>query len=493
MDVIPAPAAGDNQLALTADVACADEVRAAIAATVARFGSLDIVVNNAGICPLTPFDEITEDEWDRVLAVNLKGAFLVSQAAMPHVRAGGKPRPHRQCRVVGGQMGGVLVGAHYAASKAGLIGLTKSLARLLAPDRRDRELRLARDDRDRPDRRVDRRAAGARPGADPSWPVRRAARDRGGSLVPGERRGRVHHRRDAGRERRAVLEVMMALTREQLADLYYRMWLIRYFDEAARSLFMQNMLRGTTHTYTGEEAVAVGACAALRRDDTITSTHRGHGHCLAKGGDPRRMMAELLGRATGYCKGKGGSMHIADFDLGILGANGIVGGGIALATGAAYSADVLGDGPGDGLLLRRRREQPGHPDGSREHGRRSGSCPSSTCARRTSTRSSAQAGRSSRVERLELKAQACGMPGVTVDGNDVLAVYEAASAAVARGTSGRRTDLPGRADLPHRRSHRRRPAQLSHQRRDRAVEVAGARPDQPLWPPPGRGVQFRRG
>ena len=92
----------------------------------------------------------------------------------------------------------------------------------------------------------------------------------------------------------------MTLTHEQSADLYYRMWLIRYFDEAARTLFMQNMLRGTTHTYIGEEAVAVGACAALRRSDTITSTHRGHGHCLAKGGDPRRMMAELLGRSTGY-------------------------------------------------------------------------------------------------------------------------------------------------------------------------------------------------
>ena len=130
------------------------------------------------------------------------------------------------------------------------------------------------------------------------------------------------------------------LRTSQLANMYHRMWLIRYFDEGARALFMGNMLRGTTHTYTGQEAVAVGACAALNRDDYITSTHRGHGHCLAKGGDPRRMMAELLGHATGTCKGKGGSMHIADFELGILGANGIVGGGIALATGAAYSADL---------------------------------------------------------------------------------------------------------------------------------------------------------
>ena len=176
----------------------------------------------------------------------------------------------------------------------------------------------------------------------------------------------------------------------------YRMWLIRYFDEGARALFMANLLRGTTHTYTGQEAVAVGACAALSRDDYITSTHRGHGHCLAKGGDLRRMMAELLGRATGYCKGKGGSMHIADLELGILGANGIVGGGIGLATGAAYSADRARHGPGGRLLLRRRRQQPGHPDGGRQHGRPSGSCRSSTSARTTSTPSSVPAGPSSR-------------------------------------------------------------------------------------------------
>src|SRR5690606_26969369 len=108
----------------------------------------------------------------------------------------------------------------------------------------------------------------------------------------------------------------MDLPCERLADLYYRTWLLRRFDENARLLYQQDRIRGTTHTYIGEEAIAVGACAALERDDYITSTHRGHGHCLAKGGDPRAMMAELLGRATGYCKGKGGSMHIADLDLG---------------------------------------------------------------------------------------------------------------------------------------------------------------------------------
>lgn len=123
-----------RSIALQADVSRSDEVRAAVDATVAAFGGLQILVNNAGICPLSAFEMISEAEWNRVLAVNLKGAFLCCQAALPHLRQAG-----RQGRVIniasaGGQMGGLLVGAHYAASKAGLIGLTKTLARVLAPD-----------------------------------------------------------------------------------------------------------------------------------------------------------------------------------------------------------------------------------------------------------------------------------------------------------------------------------------------------------------------
>jgi len=131
---------------------------------------------------------------------------------------------------------------------------------------------------------------------------------------------------------------------KQYIEMYRKMWLIRAFDEQARDLFMKDMMRGTTHVYIGQEAVAVGVCSALNQGDYITSTHRGHGHCLAKGGDANKMMAELLGRETGYCKGKGGSMHIADLDIGILGANGIVGGGIGLATGAALACKYRGDG-----------------------------------------------------------------------------------------------------------------------------------------------------
>src|SRR5439155_15833657 len=121
--------------------------------------------------------------------------------------------------------------------------------------------------------------------------------------------------------------------RGQLLHMYGQRWAIRGFCWQVIKLLMEGLIRGWTHAYIGMEAVAVGACAALRPADYITSTHRGHGHCIAKGGQLDLMMAELLGKATGYCKGKGGSMHIADLDARILGANGIVGGGIGIATG----------------------------------------------------------------------------------------------------------------------------------------------------------------
>lgn len=148
----------------------------------------------------------------------------------------------------------------------------------------------------------------------------------------------------------------MEIEHKQLIKMYEKMWLIRAFEEQTRDLFMKDMIRGTTHVCIGQEAVAVGVCSALNKDDYITSTHRGHGHCLAKGGDVKQMMAELLGRESGYCKGKGGSMHIADLDIGILGANGIVGGGIGLAAGAALACKYRDDGRvavcffGDGAL-----------------------------------------------------------------------------------------------------------------------------------------------
>ena len=124
--------------------------------------------------------------------------------------------------------------------------------------------------------------------------------------------------------------------------LYRQMIAIRLFEERVNDLYTRALMPGLAHLYIGEEGVAVGICEALRADDYITSTHRGHGHCLAKGAAPHLMFAELLGKRAGYCKGKGGSMHIADPDTGNLGANAIVGGGAALATGAAYASKALG-------------------------------------------------------------------------------------------------------------------------------------------------------
>jgi TPP-dependent pyruvate/acetoin dehydrogenase alpha subunit len=129
---------------------------------------------------------------------------------------------------------------------------------------------------------------------------------------------------------------------EKWLRVYRRMLSIRLFEEQVNELYTRALMPGLAHLYIGEEAVAVGICEALRRDDYITSTHRGHGHCLAKGASPDRMFAELLGKEAGYCKGKGGSMHIADPATGNLGANAIVAGSVGIATGAALSAKRLG-------------------------------------------------------------------------------------------------------------------------------------------------------
>src|SRR6202047_2480115 len=131
---------------------------------------------------------------------------------------------------------------------------------------------------------------------------------------------------------------------EQLMRMYRRMVMIREFEERVNELYTRALMPGLAHLYIGEEAVAVGICEALRGDDYITSTHRGHGHCLAKGASPDRMFAELLGKEAGYCRGKGGSMHIADPATGNLGANAIVGGSVGIATGAACAAKRLGNG-----------------------------------------------------------------------------------------------------------------------------------------------------
>ncbi|HEY0755150.1 MAG TPA: thiamine pyrophosphate-dependent dehydrogenase E1 component subunit alpha [Ktedonobacteraceae bacterium] len=156
-------------------------------------------------------------------------------------------------------------------------------------------------------------------------------------------------------DKEAGVELSQEEAKHWLA-LYEQMLTIRIFEEHVNQLYITAKMPGLAHLYIGEEAIAVGVCATLRRDDYITSTHRGHGHCLAKGASVDRMFAELLGKAAGYCKGKGGSMHIADQDTGNLGANAIVGGGAGLATGAAMSSKMRGSDQvavcffGDGAL-----------------------------------------------------------------------------------------------------------------------------------------------
>jgi len=232
-----------------------------------------------------------------------------------------------------------------------------------------------------------------------------------------------------------AIAVEQTLEREQMLEMLRHMWEIRHFDTRAYELYREGLMRGTTHAYIGEEAIAVGVCAALKNDDTITSTHRGHGHCIAKGGDMSMMMAELLGKETGYCHGKGGSMHIADVDKGILGANGIVGGGMGIATGAGLSAKLLGNGRvsvcffGDGALNQGVLHEAMNLAAIWK-------LPVVYVCENNQFAMSARVERFTSVPDPSVRAIGYGIPGVNVDGMDVMAVYRAASEAVERARNG---------------------------------------------------------
>jgi pyruvate dehydrogenase E1 component alpha subunit len=218
-------------------------------------------------------------------------------------------------------------------------------------------------------------------------------------------------------------------------DLLRQMYTIRAFEEMAEQLYAMGKIHGTMHLSIGMEASAVGAIAALRADDLILSTHRGHGHCIAKGADLNLMMAEFMGKEAGYCRGRGGSMHIADVKGGNLGANGVVGGGLATAMGV-----------GLGLKLQRRDQicLCFHGDGAANLGPFHESlnmaaiwalpvvfvCENNQYAMSFSVK------RAFAIERISDRAAAYGMPGVTVDGNDLMAVYEAVSDATRRARAG---------------------------------------------------------
>ena len=224
-------------------------------------------------------------------------------------------------------------------------------------------------------------------------------------------------------------------THELYLSMYHNMVLIRAFEEQASDFFMKNKMRGTSHLYIGEEAVAVGVCSALTREDYITSTHRGHGHCLAKGGSPKEMMAELLGKASGYSQGKGGSMHIADLSMGNLGANGIVGGGIGLATGAAFAAKYCQNGRvavsffGDGAINQGVFYETANMAALWK-------LPILYVCERNRFAEFSYTDRYFAETDLTKRAVPFGFPAVEVDGNDVLAVYDTTLQAVQRAREG---------------------------------------------------------
>ena len=235
-------------------------------------------------------------------------------------------------------------------------------------------------------------------------------------------------------KRKATLE-RHGLSDEQLLDLYRTMLRIRRFEERAKELFLEARLYGSVHLYIGEEAVATGACAALREGDVISSTHRGHGHCIAKGLELTRMMAELMGKATGYNHGKGGSMHIASMEHGMLGANGIVAAGIPISTGAALGFWVRGSKEvalcffGDGAANH----------GSFHEGINFGAvldlpvvfvCENNQYSQYHSVKQDMP------IENVADRSVSYGIPGVIVDGSDVLAMYGATKEAVDRARRG---------------------------------------------------------
>ena len=225
------------------------------------------------------------------------------------------------------------------------------------------------------------------------------------------------------------------LSTETLRDMLYKMYLIRIFEESAEQLYFQGMMHGTMHLSIGQEGSAVGSITALRNDDYIFSTHRGHGHCIAKGAKPGGMMAEFMGKESGYCRGRGGSMHMADVETGNLGANGIVAGGVPMAAGVGLSMKMqkldrvclvfFGDGASN--------EGAFHESLTMES---IWNLPVLYFCENNQYAMSMDSRKSARVENISSRAAAYDIPGVTVDGNDIIEVYNATCQAVQRARAG---------------------------------------------------------
>jgi len=227
----------------------------------------------------------------------------------------------------------------------------------------------------------------------------------------------------------------MEITKEFQLEMYRRMVRIREFELAAMNLFKRGRVKGAIHTYIGQEASAVGVCMALRKDDLIAGTHRSHGHNLAKGADPKQMMAEILGKVTGYCKGRGGSMHIAAFETGSLGALAVVGAGIPLAVGAALAFSMRNE---DRVAVPFTGEGGANTGNWHESLNMASiwNLPIVFILENNHYGVSTNIRDVTKVKDLSVRAQAYGIPGVRVDGFDVLAVYQAAREAVERARQG---------------------------------------------------------
>ena len=220
-----------------------------------------------------------------------------------------------------------------------------------------------------------------------------------------------------------------------LEELLLQMWHIRAFELRVLELFEEKLVRGSAHPYIGMEAIAVGVCSALRPEDLITSTHRGHGHCIAKGLELKRMMAEIVGRSDGYCRGKGGSMHITAIGSGMLGADAIVAGSVAIAVGAAHAMRIrgrdgvvvsfFGDGASNQGIFHEAANLAAVLDAAVVF-----VCENNEWAISTPVRAA------TRIENIADRASAYGFPGVVADGNDVLAMRAAAAEAVERARGG---------------------------------------------------------
>ena len=230
-------------------------------------------------------------------------------------------------------------------------------------------------------------------------------------------------------------DAMTGPSHEVLQDIHRRMVRIRLFEEAAGRLFEAGRMPGFIHLYVGQEAVAAGVCTALRDTDQVSSTHRGHGHLVAKGGDLSRMMAELMGKATGYCGGKGGSMHVCDLDLNMLGANGIVGGGVPIAVGAGFANKYRANGAvsvaffGDGATNIGAFHEAANMAAALE-------LPVLFVCENNEYAEFTPREQTMAIVDVVERAAAYGMPGAKVDGMDPVAVFDATAAAVARARQG---------------------------------------------------------